>query len=99
MNKQLKEQVQTEVDTAFFYRSLAKLTKDETMCKIFENLSKIEDSHAAHMLEKIRKDVPDFQMSPPSTKAKIQIKMGKVFGYDFILKDLTNTENQIAKAT
>jgi VIT1/CCC1 family predicted Fe2+/Mn2+ transporter len=99
MLKQLKEQIQTEVDTAFFYRRLAELTKDETTCKIFENLSLIEDSHAANMLERIKKDYPDFQMPPPSMRAKIQIKLGKVFGYDFILSDLTNTEQQIAKAT
>ena len=99
MKSQLLEQLQTEVDTAFFYRRLSELTKDETMCKIFENLSKIEDSHAGHMLQKIQKENPNFKLPPPSTKAKIQIKLGKIFGYDFILNDLTNTEKQIAKAT
>ena len=99
MDSQLISQVQTEVDTAFFYKRLSELTRDETMGKIFENLSKIEESHAANMLVKIRKDNPEFQLPAPSTRAKIQIKLGKVFGYDFILNDLTNTEKQIAKAT
>lgn len=98
MNAQLLEQIQTEVDTSFYYRKLAELTSDETMAKIFESLSKIEDSHAMHMLDKIKLSNPGFTLPAPSRKARIQIKLGRVFGYDFILNDLTNTENQIAKA-
>jgi VIT1/CCC1 family predicted Fe2+/Mn2+ transporter len=99
MLKKLKEQIQTEVDTAFFYKRLSTLSKDTTTCKIFEGLSSIEDSHASHMLDKIRLKYPAFQMPPPSRRAKIQLSLGKFFGYDFILNNLTNTEKQIADAT
>ncbi len=99
MQKQLEEQIQTEVDTAFFYKKLAALTKDETTSKIFEKLSAIEDSHAQNMLAKIHSMSPEFLMPPPSRRANVQIKLGKVFGYDFILSSLTDTEKQIAHAT
>jgi vacuolar iron transporter family protein len=97
MQKQL-EQLQLEVDTAFLYESLANIQEDESTAEVLRSLSGIEKSHAGHMLEKIRATKPDFQLPPPSRNARFQFKMGGIFGYDFIIANLSSVERQMARS-
>lgn len=97
MEQQL-EQLQLEVDTAYLYESLASIQEDASTAEVLRSLAGIEKGHAAHILNKIRVSKPDFQLPAPSRKAKFQFKMGGIFGYDFIIANLSSVERQIARS-
>ena len=92
-------QVQLEVDCAFLYESLADIQEDASTAEVLRSLAGIERSHADHFLENIRKTSPDFQLPPPSRRARIQFKLGGIFGYDFIIANLSSVERQMARST
>ena len=99
MNSKLKDNLQTEVDAAWQYRQLALFQTDATLCNVFNHLAEIEDSHAAMMYERYQQQFPGAPLPGPSRNARIQMKLGKVFGYDFILSGLSNIERQVADVT
>lgn len=96
--EKLYEQLQLEVDTAYLYESLANIQEDASTADVLRSLSGIEKGHAEHILQKLRATKPDAQLPPPSRKAKFQFKMGGVFGYDFIIANLSSVERQIARS-
>jgi VIT1/CCC1 family predicted Fe2+/Mn2+ transporter len=96
--EKLTEALQLEVDTAFHYESLANIQEDASTAEVLRSLAGIEKGHAEHILNKIRASKPDFQLPPPSRRAKFQFKMGGVFGYDFIIANLSSVERQIARS-
>jgi VIT1/CCC1 family predicted Fe2+/Mn2+ transporter len=98
MKKQM-EQLQLEVDTAWLYQRLSTVQEDPSTAEILLALSKIEYHHAEHALERVRKILPDHNMPGPSRRAKIQFSLGKVFGYDFLIANLSSIERQIARET
>jgi VIT1/CCC1 family predicted Fe2+/Mn2+ transporter len=93
--KKLKEQLQVEVDAAFLYAVLAENQTNASTAKIFRELSVIENSHAEHILKKLN----GMEKPGPSFKAKIQVMLAKILGFDFILSNLMNVEKKIAKAS
>jgi VIT1/CCC1 family predicted Fe2+/Mn2+ transporter len=95
LNK-LKRQLQTEVDTAFLYKSIAAIQLDDNLVRVLQSLGKIEEGHAQHMLDKIAVYEPNYQMPLASFRAKIQLKLGKLFGYGSIISSLSNLEKQFA---
>lgn len=97
--KKLREQLQMEVDTSFLYYSIAQLQADENLKAVLNSLSDIEKGHANAILKKINVIDPNFKMIPPSGKAKLQLKLGKVFGYSSILNNLSNIEKNYASKT
>lgn len=98
MNVQkLKSQLQTEVDTAFLYESIAAIQTDANLGKVLSGLAEIENKHANHMLEKVRTLEPDYKMPAASSRAKMQLKAGKYFGYSSIISNLSNTEREFAE--
>jgi vacuolar iron transporter family protein len=92
----LKSQLQTEVDTSFLYKSIAAIQEDENLTKVLLALAKIEDGHAKHMLDEIQKVIPNYVAPNPSSRAKLQLKLGKVFGYSSIISSLSGVEKQFA---
>ncbi|PZX93476.1 rubrerythrin family protein [Flavobacterium aquariorum] len=94
--KKLKEQLQIEVDTAFLYESIAAIQEDENLTKVLQSLALIEKGHAKHMLDKILTFDSKCKMPLPSSKAKFQLKLGKLFGYSSIISSLSNVEKQFA---
>ncbi len=96
---QIKTQLQTEVDTAFLYKSIAALQDDNNLNKVLLALAQIEDGHAQHMLREVQKQLPDYKMPNPSSRAKIQLKLGKLFGYSSIISSLSGIEKQFAVNT
>lgn len=92
----LKSQIQTEVDTAFLYKSIAAIQSDENLNRVLLALAQIEDGHAAHMLATIKEVDSSFTAPNPSSRAKIQLKLGKVFGYSSIISNLAGVEKQFA---
>ena len=96
---QLKSQLQTEVDTAFLYNNIAAIQSDENLVRVLSSLAEIEKGHAVHMLKKVKESDPNFEMPIPSMRAKIQLKLGKVFGYNSIISNLSSVEKQFAVNT
>lgn len=92
-------QVQLEVDTAFLYESLAGIQEDPSTAEVLRSLAGIERSHAEHFLQKMQETDPNFQLPPPSRNARIQFKLGGIFGYDFIIANLSSVERMIARST
>ncbi|TDD94920.1 VIT1/CCC1 transporter family protein [Flavobacterium cellulosilyticum] len=95
LNK-LKGQLQTEVDTAFLYASIAIIQSDDNLSRVLESLADIEKGHAQHMFHKVHEFETNYVMPMPSTRAKLQLKLGKVFGYSSIISSLSNIEKQYA---
>jgi VIT1/CCC1 family predicted Fe2+/Mn2+ transporter len=94
--KKLKEQLQIEVDTAFLYDSIASIQGDENLAKVLQSLASIEKGHAKHMLDKVLIFDSNYKMPLPSSKAKFQLKLGKLFGYSSIISSLASIEKQYA---
>jgi VIT1/CCC1 family predicted Fe2+/Mn2+ transporter len=97
MKKQL-EQLQLEVDTSFLYSRLADIQEDASAKEVLHALSGIEKSHALHQLEKVRESNPNAQLPPPSRRARLQFRLGGIFGYDFIMANLSSVERQMARS-
>ena len=93
-----KRQLQIEVDTAFLYESIAHIQTDENLKKVLEALAKIEWGHAKRVLKSIHETKPSYIMTKPSMRAKIQLKLGKVFGYESIINGLAGVEAQAGKS-
>jgi VIT1/CCC1 family predicted Fe2+/Mn2+ transporter len=92
----LKEQLQTEVDTAFLYESIAAIQSDENLSRVLQSLAEIEKGHAQHMLDKVQAIEPNYGMPLHSSRAKFQLRLGKVFGYSSIISNLSSIEKQFA---
>ncbi len=95
LNK-LKGQLQVEVDTAFLYNSIAGIQEDDNLIRVLQSLGEIEKGHANHMLHKVHELDPNYAMPLPSSRAKFQLKLGKIFGYNSIISSLSNIEKQFA---
>ncbi len=95
LNK-LKGQLQTEVDTAFLYNSIANIQSDENLTRVLNSLADIEKGHAQHMLDKVKIYDAEYEMPLPSGRAKFQLKLGKLFGYNSIISSLSSIEKQFA---
>lgn len=98
MLKKLKSQLQTEVDTAFLYQKLSEHYDDKLIKEVLGKMAEIEERHAKKVFSKIRAIQPDAKRCLPSLRARLQIKLGKYFGYGFILSNLALLEAQIANA-
>ncbi len=89
--------LQTEVDACFLYNKLADAEPDATVANVFRQMSAIEKSHAEAFLKKLNPDsITAFP--PPSFRAKTLNTIGKVFGYDYVLGVLMDTEKSISTA-
>jgi VIT1/CCC1 family predicted Fe2+/Mn2+ transporter len=97
-SKSLASSVQIEVDAAFLYLKIAEAESDEGISKIFRQLSEIEAGHALGMLEGIKKQGIDFALPLPSWRAQVLDRIGKIFGYDYVIGVMMDTERSIAQA-
>lgn len=95
--KKLKNQLQTEVDTAFLYQNIASIQSDPNLSKVLYGLAEIENSHADHIFSKIKSVETSYKMPQASTRAKWQLKAGKYFGYGSIISSLSNIEKEFAE--
>lgn len=88
------ENIQTEVDASYLYRILSENEDDINVANVFKEMSDIEKSHAIAFLNKhgLNQD----QLPKPSKRAKALHFIGKVFGYDYILGVLLETEKTIS---
>ncbi len=86
--------IQTEIDASFLYGMLAQNEEDENVASVFRQMSEIEHGHAVAFLAKNKLHLS--QLPGPSTRARILNRIGKTFGYDYILGVLLDTEKSIS---
>lgn len=97
LNK-LMEQLQMEVDAAYLYQKLSEKYLEEPARTIFTKMCAIEQKHAELFLKRVQEHVPDYQLPPPSIKARSQIKIADWVGYDFVINHLAAVEWKTAKS-
>jgi len=86
--------IQTEVDASYLYQILAKNEADEHVADVFNQMSEIEFSHALAFAKK--NNLQESDLPKPSKRARILNQIGKVFGYDYVLGVLLDTEKSIS---
>jgi VIT1/CCC1 family predicted Fe2+/Mn2+ transporter len=88
--------IQTEVDAGFLYLLLADHEEDPAVAAVFRQMSEIEQTHALAFAKKFNLN-PD-QLPKPSRRAKTLAFIGKIFGYDYVLGVLLDTEKSISSS-
>lgn len=88
--------IQTEVDASFLYKVLADSESDVNVAEVFRQMSEIEHSHAIAFMKANHLDLSKLPL--PSNRAKILRTIGKVFGNDYILGVLMDTEKSISSS-
>lgn len=88
--------IQTEVDASFLYSHLAENEEDAMTAKIFKAMSEIEGSHAIAFLNKNGLSIE--QMPKPSWRARTIVRFSKLFGNDFVLGILLDTEKNLSSS-
>lgn len=88
--------IQTEIDAAYLYEKLAANEQDVNTARIFTQMSEIEKGHALAFLRKVNPGATE--LPPPSGRAKTLNLIGKLFGYDYVLGVLMDTEKVLSAA-
>lgn len=90
------QNIQTEVDASYLYNKLAENEADPTIANVFRQMSEIEQSHAEAFAKK--ENIPLAQLMQPSWRAKTLNTIGRIFGYDYVLGALMDTEKSLSNA-
>jgi VIT1/CCC1 family predicted Fe2+/Mn2+ transporter len=88
--------IQTEIDACFLYQKLAEHEEDPIIVNVFKQMSDIEKSHAEAFAKK--KNISLENLMQPSWRAKTLNLIGRIFGYDYVLGSLMDTEKSISSA-
>ena len=88
--------IQIEVDAGYLYKVLAEHEEDPNVAHIFHQMSEIETGHALAFIKHNNLDAS--QLPGPSGRAKALNLIGKVFGYDYVLGVLLDTEKNLSKS-
>jgi VIT1/CCC1 family predicted Fe2+/Mn2+ transporter len=88
--------IQTEIDACYLYQKLAENEGDALIAGIYRQMSEIERSHAEAFAKK-ENISPDLLMQP-SWRARVFNLIGRVFGYDYVLGSLMDTEKNLSRA-
>lgn len=91
-----QKNLQTEIDAAFLYRLLAEHEENKNVKSVFHQMSEIEHSHAMSFADKFSL-FPE-QLPGPSWRAKTTAWIGKIFGYEYVLGVLLDTEKSISSS-
>jgi VIT1/CCC1 family predicted Fe2+/Mn2+ transporter/rubrerythrin len=90
-----KSNIQTEIDACYLYQKLSENENDETIASVFRKMSVIEKGHAEAFAK--RENISLENLIQPSWRAMTLNTIGKIFGYDYILGVLMDTEKSISK--
>ena len=88
--------IQIEIDAWFLYQKLSENEEDPILADVFKQMSEIELSHAIAFAKENKVD--STQICKPSWRAKTINRIGKIFGYDYVLGTLMDTEKSLADA-
>ncbi len=97
--KNFTASVQTEVDAAWLYEKIACAETDPGIVNVFRQLSEIEAGHATGMLKGMAQQGITVDLPGPSWRARVLDRIGRIFGYDYIIGVMMDTEKSIARAT
>lgn len=92
-----KQNIQTEIDASYLYQKLAENEENPAIAQVFQQMSQIERGHALAFLK--TQQLPESALPTPSGRAKVLNRIGKIFGYDYVLGVLLDTEKSISNAT
>jgi vacuolar iron transporter family protein len=87
--------IQTEVDASYLYAQLAAHEEDPTLATVFRQMSDIEKSHAEAFA--VKEKIPLEKLLRPSWRAKTLNGIGRIFGYDYVLGSLMDTEKNLSR--
>jgi len=90
------QNIQTEIDASFLYKLLADNEEDIHVANVFKQMSEIEYSHALAFSQK--NNIAPHLLPKPSIRAKILAQIGRIFGYDYLLGVLLDTEKSISSS-
>jgi len=88
--------LQTEIDACYLYTKLAENENVEAVANVFRQMSEIEKSHAEAFAR--RENIPIENLFKPSWRALTLNTIGRVFGYDYVLGALMDTEKSLSNA-
>lgn len=88
--------IQTEIDASFLYGKLAAQESDPTIANVYRQMSEIENGHALAFAKK--ENLSSENLMKPSWRAKTLNNIGRIFGYDYVLGALMDTEKSISNA-
>lgn len=88
--------IQTEIDACYLYRKLAENEADEAVANVFRQMSEIEQGHAEAFARKV--NIPTENLIKPSWRARTMNMIGKLFGYDYVLGAMMDTEKSLSNA-
>lgn len=91
-----QKNIQTEIDASYLYQILSENEEDPQIARVFSQMSDIEKGHAMAFLKK--NNLPSEPFPGPSVRAKILHRIGKIFGYGYILGVLLETEKSISNS-
>jgi len=86
--------IQTEIDAAYLYQKLAENESDRVIANVYKQMSDIERGHAEAFAKKANISLDN--LIQPSGRAKTLNLIGKIFGYDYVLGILMNTEKSLS---
>ena len=88
--------VQTEIDAWYLYKTLAENEEDEAIANVFRQMCEIEKGHAEAFAR--RENISLDNLMRPSFRAKTMKLIGRVFGYDYVLGAMMDTEKSLSSA-
>lgn len=86
--------IQTEIDASFLYKTLADAEKDPVVAKVFSEMSALEYGHALAFIK--NKGMDAVQLPGPSRRARTLKLIGRLFGNEYILGVLLDTEKSLS---
>ncbi len=92
--KNILKSIQTEVDASYLYALLSKHELDPVIAKVFQQMSEIEKSHAIAFIN--NHQLHQLPFPGPSWRARTLELIGKVFGYEYIIGVLLDTEKSLS---
>ena len=97
-DKKYTASLQTEVDAAFLYERIAAAEEVPAIASMFRELGAIEHEHATKMEAGLRGRGIDVTLPSPSWRARMLNRIGKTFGYGYVIGVLLDTEKSITAA-
>src|SRR5512133_838672 len=91
-----KKNLQTEIDASFLYGRLAEKEADPVIADVFKQMAEIEKGHAEAFA--VSEKISTENLIQPSWRARTLNRIGKVFGYNYVLGALMDTEKSISSA-
>lgn len=88
--------IQIEIDAWYLYGRLAEVEEDPILASVFSQMSEIEKEHAVEFAHAL--NVSFETIAKPSWRAKALNRIGKIFGYDYVLGALMDTEKSLSDA-